>query len=138
MAIDRTVTPTAETTYASTSAPSTPGAPSTGLTSTAPLAAQGPSGVEGTAVISRCPVMTDGPCLITPQTTHVVVTNAAGIVAAVDTGADGRFRIALMPGVYTIEATARPAGITRPAATTVTVVVGRFLNLTLELDSGIR
>jgi hypothetical protein len=40
--------------------------------------------------------------------------------------------------VYTVKATALPAGVTRPATTTVTVVVGGFASLTLELDSGIR
>ena len=68
----------------------------------------------------------------------MVVTNAAGTVAAVDTGADGRFRIALRPGFYTIKATARPMGITRPATTTFTVTAGRVASLTLDLDSGIR
>jgi hypothetical protein len=83
-------------------------------------------------------VVTDTGCPKYPLTTHVIVTTAAGPVAAVDTGADGRFRIALTPGVYTIKATAMPAGITRPATTTFTVVAGRFASLTLELDSGIR
>jgi len=83
-------------------------------------------------------VVTEEGCPSFPLTTHVVVTNVAGTVAAVDTGADGRFRIALGPGVYTIKATARPMGITRPATTTVTVVAGRFASLTLDLDSGIR
>jgi hypothetical protein len=101
-------------------------------------AAQGTSGVAGTTVTSRCPVVTDPPCPTNPVTTHVVVTNAGGTVAAVDTGADGRFRIALRPGVYTIEATAVPKGISRPATTTVTVVAGHFLSLTLDIDSGIR
>jgi hypothetical protein len=83
-------------------------------------------------------VVTDTGCPKYPLTTHVIVMNAAGPVAAVDTGADGRFRIALTPGVYTIKATARPTGVTRPATTTVTVVAGRFASLTLDLDSGIR
>jgi hypothetical protein len=83
-------------------------------------------------------VVTDTGCPKYPLTTHVVVANATRAVAAVDTGADGRFRIALSPGVYTIKATAMPAGITRPATTTVTVVAGRYASLTLELDSGIR
>src|SRR5262245_21729272 len=137
-AVDRTATSTAEPTDASPSTPSTPGVPSTGTPASPPLPAQGASGVEGSTVMSRCPVGTDGPCVITPLTTRVVVTNASGFVAAVDTGADGRFRIALRPGVYTIGATARPAGITRPAAATVTVVAGRYASLTLELDSSTR
>lgn len=136
-AIDRTVTSTAEPTYTSTSAPSTPGVPATGSTAP-PLPARGAGGVEGSTVVSRCPVGTDGPCVITPLSTHVVVTNASGIVAAVDTGADGRFRIALSPGIYTIGATARPPGTTRPAAATITVVAGRFASLTLELESSMR
>jgi len=82
-------------------------------------------------------VVTDPPCPTYPLTTHVIVTNAGGTVAAIDTGADGRFRIALRPGVYTIKATAVPMGITRPATTTVTVVSGRYQSLTLDLDSGI-
>jgi hypothetical protein len=131
-ASDRTITPTAEPTSAT--APSTPAAPPAGSTP----AAQGGSGVEGSTVTTRCPVVTDTGCPKYPLTTHVVVANATRAVAAVDTGADGRFRIALSPGVYTIKATAMPAGITRPATTTVTVVAGRYASLTLELDSGIR
>jgi hypothetical protein len=133
--------PTAEPTPTATSttiAPSTPAAPPTGSTSAPQQPAQGGSGVEGTTVTTRCPVVTDTGCPKYPLTTHVIVTNSAGPVAAVDTGADGRFRIALAPGVYTIKATARPTGITRPATTTVTVVAGSFANLTLDLDSGIR
>jgi hypothetical protein len=134
---DQTITPTTGPTSTSTTAPSTPAAP-TGSTSAPQLPAQGGSGVEGTTVTTRCPVVTDTGCPKYPLTTHVIVMNAAGPVAAVDTGADGRFRIALTPGVYTIKATARPTGVTRPATTTVTVVAGRFASLTLDLDSGIR
>jgi hypothetical protein len=84
-------------------------------------------------------VVTDPPsCPDIPISTHVVVTDAAGTVAAIDTGADGHFRIALKPGGYTVLASARPAGITRPATAGVTVVAGRFLSVTLQLDSGIR
>ena len=131
-----TITPSSEPTSASTSgtAPSTP----TGSTPVQPPAAQGGSGVEGTTVTERCPVVTPEGCPKYPLTTHVIVASATRAVAAVDTGADGRFRIALSPGVYTIKATAMPAGITRPATTTITVVAGRWASLTLELDSGIR
>jgi len=134
-ATGQTITPTAEPTSTSTSATSTPTSP---VTTVPAPPAQGGSGVEGTTVTTRCPVVTDTGCPKYPLTTHVIVTTAAGPVAAVDTGADGRFRIALTPGVYRIKATAMPAGITRPATTTFTVVAGRFASLTLELDSGIR
>ena len=81
---------------------------------------------------------TEEPCPGAPVATHLVVSDAAGAVAVVDTGTDGRFRIALAPGDYTVRAAARPAGIIRPATATVTVTANRFLSLTLELDSGIR
>jgi hypothetical protein len=83
-------------------------------------------------------VVTETGCPSIPLTTHVVVTSGDAAVAAVDTGKDGRFRIGLRPGVYTIKATAVPPGITRPAIMTVTVVGGRYETLTLDLDSGIR
>ena len=134
-ATGQTITPTSVPTSTSAAVPSTPAGPPT---SAQLPPAQGSSGVEGTTVTTRCPVVTDTGCPKYPLTTHVIVTTGAGPVAAVDTGADGRFRIALTPGVYTIKATAMPAGITRPATTTVTVVAGRFASLTLELDSGIR
>ena len=82
--------------------------------------------------------MRDPPCPSTPLTTHVVVANGGGTVAAAYTDMKGHFRVALTPGVYTVKATALPAGVTRPATTTVTVVVGGFASLTLELDSVIR
>jgi hypothetical protein len=102
-----------------------------------PAPAPGSSGLEGITVTERCPVVRDKPCPAIPIATHVVVVDAAGTVAAVDTDTDGRFRIALKPGDYTVVARAVSAGITRPATTTVTVVAGRFLSLTLQLDSGI-
>lgn len=111
-----------------------PSSPSTPSVSTA----QGTSGLEGTTVTDRCPVVTESGCPTIPITTHVVVTNAAGTVAAVDTAANGHFRIVLKPGEYTVQASALSAGITRPATVKVTVVAGRFASLTLMLDSGIQ
>jgi hypothetical protein len=134
-ATGQTITPSAVPT---STVPTAAAAPSTPVTIVPAPPAQGGSGVEGTTVTTRCPVVTDTGCPKYPLTTHVTVTNAAGPIAAVDTGADGRFRIALTPGVYTIKATAMPAGITRPATTTFTVVAGRFASLTLDLDSGIQ
>jgi hypothetical protein len=137
-AVDRTVTRAPDPTSSSTTATSTPTAPPTDATPTSSLPARGASGVEGTTVTNRCPVVTDPPCPSIPLTTHVVVTDGGTTVAAYDTGADGRFRIALRPGTYTIKATARPTGVTRPATTTFAVTAGRYASLTLELDSGIR
>ena len=128
--------------------PSTPpfdcgtGSPPTISTSTPPISppasAQGASGIAGTTVAASCPVATEEPCPGAPVSTHVVVTDAAGTVAVVDTGADGRFRIALKAGKYTVRASALTAGIIRPATIRVSVPANRFLSLTLQLDSGIR
>jgi hypothetical protein len=127
--------PTATREAAATSDPT----PSTSSPSTPSISAgQGASGLEGTTVVDHCPVVTEAGCPTVPIATHVIVTDSAGTVAATDTGDDGRFRITLEPGDYTVVASARSAGITRPATANVTVVVGRFLAVTLQLDSGIR
>jgi hypothetical protein len=70
--------------------------------------------------------------------THIVVTDGGGTVAALDTGSDGHFRIALKPGNYTVKATAVPTGISHPATAAVTVVAGQFVKVTLDIDLGIR
>jgi hypothetical protein len=106
--------------------------------SQAPPAPAGASGVDGTTVTQRCPVVTEEGCPNIPLATHVVVTDAAGTVATVDTGKDGHFRIGLKPGAYTVRATAVPPGVTRPAVAQFTVVSGHYMALTLSLDSGIR
>jgi hypothetical protein len=96
------------------------------------------SGVQGTTVTKRCPVETEPPCPATAVITHVVVSDANGTVATADTGVDGRFRIALKPGHYTVTATPTGTAIVRPASTTVTVTAGQWAPLTLTMDSGIR
>jgi hypothetical protein len=103
-----------------------------------PVAPVGGSGVQGSTVTRRCPVETEPPCVATPVSTHIVVTDANTTVATVDTGANGRFQIALKPGHYTVTATAIGTPIVRPASTTVTVIAGRYAPLTLMMDSGIR
>jgi hypothetical protein len=120
-----------------TPATSNAGSPAPGP-SQVPPAPAGASGVDGTTVTTRCPVVTEQGCPKFPLATHVVVTDAAGTVATVDTGKDGHFRIALRPGAYSVRATAVPPGVTRPAVDQFTVVAGRYMTLTLELDSGIR
>jgi hypothetical protein len=121
----------------------TPVVPTTAPTHTSPASGPtqppaGGSGVQGTTVTKRCPVETEPPCPATAVISHVVVSDTNGTVATADTGVDGRFRIALKPGHYTVTATATGTAIVRPASTTVTVTAGQWTPLTLTMDSGIR
>ena len=102
------------------------------------------SGIEGEAVMSPAgpgPQRQGQPGSAPYQTTLVVVKTADGSeVARVQTGADGRFRVSLPPGEYTIGPSPEeqrrrfPRGETH----TVKVVAGRFVNVTIAFDSGMR
>ncbi len=101
------------------------------------------SGIEGQVLIGPvCPVVREGsPCPDQPFQATIVVWNAerSQKAATFDTDEDGRFRVALAPGEYYIDPQppnpgAPPTGMPR----TVTVPPDRFLQITIEYDSGIR
>lgn len=107
------------------------------------VTAQGESGIEGQAVISPAkpgPARQGEPDTAPYKTTLVVRSASDGReIRQFETGSDGRFRVALPPGIYKIGPAAR-AGRFFPRAgdQTITVVQGRFAQVTIEFDSGMR
>jgi hypothetical protein len=60
------------------------------------------------------------------------------VVAEVDTDRQGRFRIALDPGQYVLQAVVAGGGPPTSTPQPVRVEEGRTVRVTLEVDSGIR
>jgi hypothetical protein len=101
------------------------------------------SGIEGRATIGPlCPVEVVGsPCPDAPFVATITVRRADGDpVTHAETGDDGRFRIPLPPGTYTIEAEPLPpGGIARMLPVDpVTVRSGAYTTVPISFDSGIR
>jgi hypothetical protein len=103
----------------------------------------GASGVRGVVVVDAgCPpTAADPACPTGPLAARLqfVAADDGARAGAVDTGADGTFSLALPPGTYEV----RPdnlAGTPYPRADPVTVVVeeGRFTEVTVRFDSGVR
>lgn len=107
------------------------------------VAAQDKSGIEGQAVISPAhpgPIR-QGESGSAPLETTLVVRSAndAREVARLETGSDGRFRVVLPPGTYTIGSPERAGRfLPRAAEETVTVEAGKFARVTITFDSGMR
>jgi hypothetical protein len=107
------------------------------------MTTQSESGIEGQAVISPVgpgPTREGQPDTAPFQTTLVILSSSDGReVARVETGSDGRFRVVLPPGTYKV---GPPAGtgrrLPRAGQETVTVVSGRFAQVTISFDSGMR
>jgi hypothetical protein len=101
------------------------------------------SGIVGRTMVGpECPVMqAASPCPDRPLQAQLVVTAAGSTeaVATVVTDGTGHFRIPLAPGSYTVHP-GNLTGTALPTAqpVTVTVVTGRFTDLTISFDSGIR
>ena len=101
------------------------------------------SGIEGKAVISPVhPGPTrEGQSDTAPFQTTLVVLRASdgGEVTRVETGSDGRFRVVVAPGTYLV---GPPSGtgrrLPRGGQETVTVISGRFAQVTINFDSGMR
>jgi len=101
------------------------------------------SGIEGQVLIGpMCPVVQEGtPCPDQPYQATIVVWNADRTqkVRTFETGSDGRFRVPLTPGEYYVDPQPPDTGgPPTPIPQTVTVPAGRFLQITIEYDSGIR
>lgn len=107
------------------------------------IEARDESGIEGQAVISPAhPGPTrQGQSDTAPfQTTLVISRTSDGAeVSRLETGSDGRFRVALPPGTYKV---GPPAGtgrrLPRGVEETVTVTPGKFAQVTINFDSGMR
>jgi hypothetical protein len=103
-------------------------------------AGAGSSGIRGRALAGpQCPVEVEGsPCPPLPWRGTILVTDtASGERFTAETGADGRFRLALPPGTYdvSIDVTSPPP-FAKPRA--VTVVDGAFADVVVSVDTGIR
>jgi hypothetical protein len=101
------------------------------------------SGIEGQSVITpTSPVLRANMPKPDPapfETTLVVVTAEEGReVARLKTGSDGRFRVALPPGQYIVKPVQQNARWPRGGEQEVTVRAGKFSQVTITFDSGIR
>ncbi|MEV6940812.1 carboxypeptidase-like regulatory domain-containing protein [Streptomyces sp. NPDC051172] len=101
------------------------------------------SGIKGrTMVDGGCPMAREhSPCPDRPLSARLTITSGAPArkVAETTSDADGRFRVPLPPGTYTVH----PANLTGavapiPQPVTVRVTNGRFTDIVIPFDSGIR
>jgi hypothetical protein len=100
----------------------------------------GDTGIRGVVLAGpQCPVVTEAsPCPDLPVQATVVATDANGsVVARADSDARGRFRMPAPPGTYTLTVEGL-TGIEFAKPTTVTVSAGRFVSVTVSVDTGIR
>jgi hypothetical protein len=103
-------------------------------------AAADSSGLRGVVHIGpQCPVEVEGsPCPDAPFVGDVRVVQGGDVVAQVSTDDQGRFELALDPGVYAITAVTDDGGPPSAVPQEVTVEQDRFTDVQLEVDSGIR
>ncbi|HEY2803543.1 MAG TPA: carboxypeptidase-like regulatory domain-containing protein [Actinomycetota bacterium] len=96
------------------------------------------SGVQGLVRVGpTCPVeQAESPCPDRPLATELRIVGGSDAVATVRSGDDGRFRVALDPGSYTISS-AKP-GLPSLRPVEVTVRPHAFTSVMLSFDSGIR
>ena len=103
-----------------------------------------PSGIEGRVLQSPiCPVETDPPqpeCAPRPYQATVIVWSAdhSAQVAKFTADEDGRFRVPLEPGDYSIEPQGEGRFPMPPRPFAVTVPRDQFVHLDIEYDTGIR
>jgi hypothetical protein len=105
-----------------------------------PASSGADSGIEGIALAGpQCPVEIEGsPCPPKPIAIRVVVRDrSGGEVVTFQTAADGRFRVGLPPGRYTLS-TADQAVLLFLKPTEVNVPEGSYVELQLDVDTGIR
>jgi hypothetical protein len=98
------------------------------------------SGIEGRVLLGpQCPVVSQAsPCPDKPVSAEVVVMRLEDRkVFRVRSGPDGRFRIALPPGTYEVQALVT-AGAMFAKPVNVTVSSGGFVRVDVLLDTGIR
>jgi hypothetical protein len=111
--------------------------PATTTNASAPPALD--SGISGLTVAGpQCPVQIAGqPCPPKPVSARVVVEDAAGHqLTAFTSDPQGRFRFALPPGNYVLVSNDPGGPLLKPVQ--VTVVAGRYGEIQLMFDTGIR
>jgi hypothetical protein len=99
------------------------------------------SGIEGLVTIGpMCPVEIEGqPCPDQPYEAPIVVEDAGGDeVARVTSDADGRFRVTLEPGAYTLVPQSPESRLPYAGEQSTEVVAGEYTQVTIAYDSGIR
>ncbi|TMD17742.1 MAG: carboxypeptidase regulatory-like domain-containing protein [Chloroflexi bacterium] len=105
-------------------------------------AAQPGTGIQGTVQAGpTCPVeRINSPCPPRPLAATVVVRDGSGAeVTRFHSGADGRFKVDLAPGSYTIVGLNFGTSLLpRPIPKSVTVTQGTYTSINVEYDSGIR
>jgi hypothetical protein len=105
-------------------------------------AAQPGTGIQGIVEVGpTCPVeRINSPCPPHPLAATVVVRDGHGAeVTRFRSGADGRFKVDLTPGSYTLLGlTIGSSFLPRPIPTSVTVMQGAYTSVNVEYDSGIR
>jgi len=98
------------------------------------------SGIEGQVLLGpMCPVVQQGQdCPDQPYQATLTVMNRDGVqVTQFQTDAQGRFSVPLVPGEYILHPES-PNGIPFAGDQTLMVETGRFTQITVHYDSGIR
>jgi hypothetical protein len=97
------------------------------------------SGIAGEVILRPIvPVERPGDVNHRPYAATIAIVDGAGrVVAAVSSGADGRFRVALEPGTYSLRPESAGPGPHAPVQTAV-VAHGRYTVVRIVYDSGIR
>jgi carboxypeptidase family protein len=102
----------------------------------------GDSGIRGTVLLGpTCPVETvESPCPDRPLAdVEVQVLQGGDVVGTVRSDGDGRFTVALDPGHYVVQAVVEEGGPGMSAKPVdVTVTSGKFVDVNVPVDSGIR
>jgi hypothetical protein len=113
-----------------------------GLAACGASAAQPGTGVQGIVQVGpTCPVeRLNSPCPPHPLAATIIVRDRNGAeVTRFRSGADGRFKVDLAPGTYTLLGlTVGSSFLPRPIPTSVTVSQGAYASAIVEYDSGIR
>jgi hypothetical protein len=107
-----------------------------------PAAAPTGTGIQGVVQSGpTCPVeRINSPCPPHPLAATIVVRDAGGHeVTRTYSGSDGRFKVDVAPGTYTVVGLAIGSSmLPRPIPTTATVTSGSYTTVNVEYDSGIR
>ena len=98
------------------------------------------SGIEGQVLIGPvCPVVQEGqPCPDQPYQATLTVDSSSGVmIVQVQTDAQGHFQVPLAPGEYILHPES-PNGMPFAGDQSFVVETGRYTQLTVNYDSGIR
>lgn len=98
------------------------------------------SGIEGQVLLGpMCPVVQQGQeCPDQPYQTTLTVNSLNGVqIVQVQTDAQGRFQVPLVPGEYILHPES-PNGIPFAGDQAFTVQTGQYTQITVNYDSGIR